>query len=147
MTVTRRSLLRTTGSLLLGGLAGTTAAACAPGPNTVEVFTTWSGWELAQFEQILRVFSGSNPSFQVRVVPVGEQVQELLRARVEAGNPPDIAIVPLIGLIRAYAREGRVAPVDDVVDHSDLAGLLPGLREAVTVDTKTYAVWVKAAHK
>jgi ABC-type glycerol-3-phosphate transport system substrate-binding protein len=146
--VARRTLLKAaTGPLLIrtGGLvtvASGLAAGCARPKSGLEVFVVWGGAELAQFRRIMDEFSKDTGN-QVRIVTVGEHVQELLRARVDANNPPDIAVVSVPSVIKEYAQDGRVVELskslaDDVP---------PGLRDTVTVNDKMYGVWVKVAHK
>ncbi|HET8659435.1 MAG TPA: ABC transporter substrate-binding protein [Micromonosporaceae bacterium] len=146
--ITRRQVLAAaTGPLLLratGGVTVTSAlASCGGRTAGVEVFVMWSGGELAAFRETLQHFHRES-GLQVRVVPVGEQVNELLQARIDTDNPPDLAIVPLPGLIRDYAKRGHVRDLG-----SELGKDTPeGLRELVTMDDGMVAgLWVKAAHK
>jgi ABC-type glycerol-3-phosphate transport system substrate-binding protein len=146
MRMTRRSLLKTTGpALLSAGAMGTmagTVAGCGGDPGAVEVFVIWNGQELTRFRTVMQKFS-QETGHRVRVVTVGEHVQELLRARLEANNPPDVAIVSLPSLIRQYARQGLVEPIEPA-----LANDIPaGLRETVTVSGALFGSWVKVAHK
>ena len=75
------------------------AAGCSLGTGGVEVFVMWSGGELEQFARVMADFTKAT-KIDVRIVPVAEAVHELLQARIDAGNPPDLAIVPLPGLIQ-----------------------------------------------
>jgi hypothetical protein len=134
--------------VLLRATAGVAAASaalagCGRDQAGLEVFVMWSGGELAAFRETLRGFE-TESGHRVRVVPVGEQVTELLRARLDADNPPDLAIVPLPGLIRQYAACGRVVPL-----RPGLGAHTPaGLRDVVTLDNgDVVGLWVKAAHK
>ncbi len=146
--VTRRSLLRAAGPVLfraaagMGTAASLSAAGCATDDGGVEVFVMWSGAELDRFRQTVLRFM-QETQMRVRIVPVGEQVRELLRARLNANNPPDLAIVPLPGLIREYARDGRVESLDKALGQD----IPPGFNNTVTVDGRLYGLFVKAAHK
>lgn len=142
--VTRRSLLKAAGPLLLpaAGAVPLAAAGCAARDDPVEIFVMWSGGELAAFLDTMDEFERETGR-RTRTVPVGEQVRELLRARFNANNPPDLAIVPLPGLIREYARNGRVMELDPAAGRHIPASL----NQTVTVDGRLYGLWVKAAHK
>ena len=102
----------------------------------------WSGAELDRFRRTVARFTHDTRR-RVRIVPVGEQVRELLRARLNANNPPDLAIVPLPGLIKEYARDGRVVALNNELGR----GIPAGFNDTVTVDDRLYGVFVKAAHK
>ncbi|HZM84575.1 MAG TPA: ABC transporter substrate-binding protein [Candidatus Limnocylindrales bacterium] len=118
------------------------AAACASNDDTIEVFVLWSGGELDAFRHTVDDFTRESGR-RVRIVTVGEQVRELLRARFNANNPPDIAIVPMPGLVREYARDGKVR----WLDRSLTTAMHDSLNETVTVEGRQYGLWVKAAHK
>jgi ABC-type glycerol-3-phosphate transport system substrate-binding protein len=146
--MSRRALLKlATGPLLLrvGGSVSVTsglAAGCARDQGGVEVFVIWGGAELNQFRRIMDDFSRDS-GYPVRIVTVGEHVQELLRARLDANNPPDVAVVSVPSLIKEYAEGGRVVSLDP-----SLAKNVPqGLRDTVTVGGQLYGLWVKVAHK
>jgi ABC-type glycerol-3-phosphate transport system substrate-binding protein len=134
----RRSLLKAAVAVM----AAPAAAACASNDDTIEVFVLWSGGELDAFRRTVEGFAAESGR-RVRIVTVGEQVRELLRARFNANNPPDIAIVPLPGLVREYARDGKVVELD----RSLTTAMHDSLNETVTVDGRQYGLWVKAAHK
>jgi alpha-glucoside transport system substrate-binding protein len=146
MRTTRRGLLKAAGPALLStsGLVTMTGATagCASNSDAVEVFVIWSGQELVAFRKVMEKFS-QDTGHRVRVVTVGEHVQELLRARLDASNPPDVAIVSLPSLIKQYARQGLVKPLD-----RELSDSIPdALRDTVTIEGALYGVWVKVAHK
>ncbi|HET8680538.1 MAG TPA: extracellular solute-binding protein [Micromonosporaceae bacterium] len=147
MTTRRQVLAAAAGPLLLraaGGVTVTSAlAACGRRASGIEVFVMWSGGELAAFRETMQQFHDET-GFHVRVVPVGEQVNELLQARIDTDNPPDLAIVPLPGLIRDYAERGHVQDLGP-----ELGKDTPeGLRDLVTMeDGRVVGLWVKAAHK
>jgi ABC-type glycerol-3-phosphate transport system substrate-binding protein len=125
-------------SVVAAGLAG-----CGGDGAGLEVFVTWGGDELAAFRETLEDFSRQSGR-RVRVVPVGEQVDELLRARLHTDNPPDLAVVPRPGLIKQYAARGQVVPLDPAMGRHTPEGL----RRIITLDDgRAAGLWVKAAHK
>ena len=142
-----RTLLKAVGPVLLRAtglvtVATAGAGGCARDRGGVEVVVMWSGGELNAFRAVMDKFSQKS-GHAVRIVSVGEQVHELLRARVDAGNPPDVAIVPLPGLIKAYARDNHVVPLDPTL----APDIRQDLRELVTVKGELLGLWVKVAHK
>ena len=134
-------LLRATG---LVTVAGTSLAGCTTDRDrsAVEVFVVWTGGELAAFRAVLADFSAASGR-QVRIVPVGEQVSEFLRVRLDANNPPDVAVVPLPGLVREYANDQRAVPLPESLRLNYPQSWL----DMVTINGSLYGVWVKAAHK
>jgi ABC-type glycerol-3-phosphate transport system substrate-binding protein len=150
--ISRRALLKVAGVGLLraGGLATATTplvAACADGRQQVEVFVVWSDRELSTFQSILDQFR-KDQKLNVNVVPVGDQLDELIRARFDADNPPDVVITPRPGRLKPYTR--RIASLDQILPASVTNDLLPGLRKVVTEEgeeSKVYGLWVKVTHK
>lgn len=148
MTISRRALLKAAGPLLLrtGGLVTVAGAplatGCARPSDAIEVFVVWSGNELAAFRQIVDKFSKES-GHQVQIVTVGQQAEELLRARLDAGNPPDLAVVPQLSLIKEYAQKGKLGRLPARLGE----GIQDSLRATVTVDGELFGVWVKVAHK
>lgn len=106
----------------------------------------WSGRELSTFNRVLDRFRVQH-GLHVNVVSLGEQMDELIRARFDADNPPDVVITPGPGKMMPYASRGRVAPLNQVIRPSVASDLLPGLQDVVTENGNVYGLWVKVTHK
>ena len=115
--------------------------------GTVDVLGMWGFEELASFEAMVQPWmaeTGGNMAF------TGTQnISSVLADRVEAGNPPDVAIPAEIGLFQEFARDGLLAPLSEC----------PGLEAKVraecpedfvdlgTVDATLYGFFMKADTK
>jgi alpha-glucoside transport system substrate-binding protein len=72
----------------------------------------------------------------------------VLTTRIQAGNPPDIAILPNPGLMKQYAAAGDLQPLDPMVDMNTIRQQYSqGWIDLGTVDNNLYAIFVKAANK
>ncbi|MFJ2091752.1 carbohydrate ABC transporter substrate-binding protein [Streptomyces sp. NPDC087901] len=102
-------MTRCTRALLLVLALFMTAAGCglaAPGGSDAEPKVTilgpWTDEQELQFKDVLNGF-GIPYTYQGTAA-----TREVLLAEVQAGNPPDIAILPGIGELVEYAAEGRL---------------------------------------
>jgi len=129
-------------------------AACSSGTGsggkssskTVTVYTGFSGDQATRFADMIAPFE-KQTGIKVTHVDIAN-VQTALTTRVAAGNPPDIALIPQPGLVNGYAAQGKIQPLDGVVDVSKLKSeLVPGLADTTTVNGKLYAIPVDVSVK
>jgi alpha-glucoside transport system substrate-binding protein len=67
--------------------------------------------------------------------------EQLIRSRVDGGNPPDIGMIPQPGLLGQFVSQGQARPLDDIVDTEQLQEtLIPGLFEIGTYDGQYYGL-------
>ena len=72
----------------------------------------------------------------------------ILAARLEAGTPPDIAILPGVGLIEHYARAGYLVPLGQTLDATQLSQCYPaGWLDLVTIQGHVYAAFCRAVNE
>jgi alpha-glucoside transport system substrate-binding protein len=137
------------------GLAGLVPLACGPSDEqpvglqgaSVEVLAVWDDSEAVRFEQVLDRFEGATGA-EVRYVSThGEDIAEVLDARLAEGTPPDLAILPLPGLLRRYAAEDVIQPIGDLVGTEVADRYGPVWQDLASVGGSPYGVWFKAAHK
>ena len=136
MVISRRRALTT---LALPCLAGLGAAGCGTGAGAVRVAVVWSGWELSQFERVMRAFS-DRYGFGYSILSMGDDTTAFLNNQVTTAAQPDVALIPQPGLVRANVP--RLAGIgwpaaDAAAWHSLLGG--PGGSQ--------YGVWFKAAYE
>ena len=68
--------------------------------------------------------------------------EQQLNVQVEAGNPPDVALLPQPGGMKKYAADGKLFPLPDDIVASIDANYGPGWKEVGTADDgKTYGVF------
>ncbi len=69
----------------------------------------------------------------------------VLQTRITGGNPPDVSILPGIGFLRRFARDGSIKKIADLgIDPAALeANYAPGILDIGKVDGELYAIMVK----
>ena len=114
--------------------------------QTVEVAATWTSSEQTNFEQVLALFEEQTGA-TVRFVSAGDDIAAYLGPKIEGGKPPDVAILPQPGVVRSFAAEGSLIPIEDFAGQLVDENYAPAAREVGTVDGTLYAVWFRAAQK
>ncbi|MEU7582280.1 extracellular solute-binding protein [Streptomyces sp. NPDC041068] len=108
----RTAALRAFLAACLLAVTAVTAGACAgERPDTLVVLGPWTGPEGAAFESMLRELddgTGRTYSYQGT-----RSLRETLVAQVEAGDPPDVAILNSVGELTEYARAGLLKPLGE----------------------------------
>jgi len=137
-------------------LACSAVAACSagrptsPGPGLrgqkLEVAAVWSGVEQQNFELVLRAFTRQT-GVPVTYTAVGYSVPAFLDARLARGRPPDVAFLPQPGLLRGYAAEHRLVPLNGIAGGIVASNYSPAWRQLGSVGGTLYGVWFKAANK
>ncbi len=117
--------------LTVGIATALAAVACAPGASTpsssssssvhggtVSMIGVWSGDELASFQKVLAPFT-QETGITVNFESSRDQ-DAILTTRVAAGNPPDVASAPSPTLLTRFAQQGKVVPLENIVDMNKL---------------------------
>lgn len=128
----------------LAGLLGATAA-CSGGVQPVDnvtIMVQWSGTEFEAFYAQVQAFESLHPSIHVEFQVTRAQSEQLSQA-VQAGHPPDLAVVPSIGTVDAYIHpaQGQTGLARLDFDPDDFDQPFRGL---MTLDGGVYVVPVKA---
>src|SRR5437588_6492490 len=76
---------------------------------SVEVFSLWTGSEQDAFLKVTKQFT-KDTGIDVKYTS-GRDFTTDIGARLAAGNPPDIAIVPRPGYLASLARKGVLKPL------------------------------------
>jgi hypothetical protein len=139
----------------LGVLAALLAAGCGPGAppaapdlrgQRLEVAAVWSGVEQRNFQLVLRAFTRQT-GVTVSYTSAGYSVPVFLRARLAAGRLPDVAFVPQPGLLRTYAAERLLVPLNRIAGGVVASNYNLVWRRLGSVGRTLYGVWFKAANK
>ncbi|MGE5291219.1 MAG: ABC transporter substrate-binding protein [Micromonosporaceae bacterium] len=144
------------GLALAAALAALIVSGCSSGPGTaglqslsgsrLEVLAVWSGVEQQRFERVLAAFERDTGA-SVSYVSAGDSVPTFLQRRVAAGWLPDVAFLPQPGVLRTYAREHLLVPLDSSVVRAVASNYDPTWRRLGSSGGKLYGVWFKAANK
>ncbi len=123
---------------------GDTGGAGASG--SISVMAVWTGAEQEAFQAVIDGFTAENPDVEVNYTAAGDQLPTQLSTAVEGGNPPDIAVLPQPGLMRDFAEQGALQPIDfaaaDIEENFGESVITLG-----TVDGTLYGFLFKAANK
>ena len=112
----------------------------------ISIMAIWGGAEQESFQAVIDGFTELYPNVSVSYTSGGDNLAPLLSSAVEGGNPPDIAAVGQPGLMKGFAEQGAIQPIDDLRD-----AIVDNFGEAVAdvgaVDGTQYAVMFKGANK
>jgi alpha-glucoside transport system substrate-binding protein len=106
----------------------------------------WSGVEQRNFERVLRAFT-RRTGVTVRYISAGYSVPVFLRARLAAHRLPDVAFLPQPGLLRRYAAQHLLVPLNRIAGAAVASNYNAAWRRLGSVGTALYGVWFKAADK
>jgi hypothetical protein len=127
-----------------GGGNGVSNAGALKGQE-VEVVIPWSGTDQQRFSAVMASFK-EQTGVTVTLRPAADMATEL-NARLDDGHPPDVALVPRVGLLGALAGRGALkalpASTAELVDRN----YAPVWRELATANGKLYGVWYKVDNK
>ncbi|MFF9016680.1 ABC transporter substrate-binding protein [Streptomyces sp. NPDC014870] len=150
--------LRTTATVTTALALALTVTACGgdTGPaaggggelagKTVTVAGVWTGSEQKNFKKVLDAFTAKTGAKTV-FVPSGDNVSTFVGSKIEGGNAPDVVLVPQVGVLQQFAKEGWLTPLSPKTTETATAGLAPVWKNYGTVDGKYYGLYFKAAHK
>lgn len=130
-------------TMLVAGVAGT-GTVTAQDATTITVRSLWGGSEQEAFQKVLDAFKAAS-GITATYESVRDDYASVLRTDIAGGNPPDVAIIPGIGFLRSFARDGSIKKIADLgIDPAGLeANYPPGLLEVGKVDGELYAIMVK----
>ena len=86
-----------------------------PAPKTINVAATWGGSERDAFLAVIDAFTAKT-GIQVNYESMRNNEGAILRTRVAAGNPPDIAMEPRPGEVAEFARSGNLVDLSFMKD-------------------------------
>jgi alpha-glucoside transport system substrate-binding protein len=126
-----------------GTPSGTAAGSAAAG-SKITVMSLWGGSEQDSFQKVLDAFKAKTGVI-ANYESVRQDYATTLQTRISGGNAPDVAIIPGIGFLRQFARQGSLKKIADLgVDVNALKpNYPPGILEIGQVDGTQYAVMVK----
>lgn len=128
------------------GASPTTAAAHNLNGAHVRLLGLWSGPELDSFMKVKAAWEKATGG-----IVDWEGTQDLpdaLAKRLQAGAPPDIAILPNPGLMQQLAREGALVPINSFIDMQQVSqDYAPAWIELGSYDGDLYAIFYKVSNK
>ncbi|MFJ6837915.1 ABC transporter substrate-binding protein [Streptomyces sp. NPDC091209] len=114
--------------------------------QTVTVAGVWSGTEQKNFQKVLDAFSAKTGA-KTQFVSTGDNVSTVVGSKIEGGNAPDVVMVPQVGVLQQFAKQGWLTPLSAATQKSVDAGYAPVWKKYGSVDGTLYGLYFKAAHK
>src|SRR4051794_15565480 len=120
-------------------------AACGGGggsgsdSNTV---TVWSSTDPLVFAGLKKEITADAKKQGITVdMQRVSDINTLIMTKIQAGDTPDIAMIPQPGVVADVVKRGAAKPLDDVVDMNTLQSTMtPGTLDAGTIDGKLYGL-------
>lgn len=125
--------------------AGSGAGGSAPAvTGAITVTSLWGGSEQENFQKVLDAFTAKT-GIKVTYESIRTNYATVLQTRISGGNPPDVSILPGIGFLRHFAKDGSIKKISEVgIDPASLeANYAPGILDIGKVDGELYAIMVK----
>lgn len=114
--------------------------------STVTVLGTWGGNEVSSFQEVVFPFTeetGVGMAFEGT-----RDLAAVLTTRVEAGNPPDLAILPNPAQVQQFAEQGALVDLSTVFDMDAVNdAYAQSWLDINTIDGTLYGLFFKAALK
>ncbi|MEV5428703.1 ABC transporter substrate-binding protein [Streptomyces sp. NPDC052701] len=151
----RRTTLLTSCTALVLALGAT---ACGGGPvtagggdkalggQTVTVAGVWSGTEQKNFQKVLDAFTEKTGA-KTQFVSTGDNVSTVIGSKIEGGNAPDVVMVPQVGVLKQFAKNGWLKPLSKKTQQAVDANYAGVWKDYGSVDGTLYGLYFKAAHK
>lgn len=111
----KRSLILSLATVLTAVACGTSSTQNA---GSVKIVSTWSGQEQASFFAVLKPWEDQT-GIKVDYTSTRDE-DAILTSSVAAGNPPDLAAAPSPQLLVTFAKQGKVVPLNNIVDMNAL---------------------------
>ncbi|GAA2454421.1 ABC transporter substrate-binding protein [Streptomyces macrosporus] len=112
----------------------------------LQVAAVWTGEEQKRFGKVLEEFE-KRTGAEVSFVPTGDNVATFVGSKIEGGAPPDVAMLPQVGVLHQFAEKGWLKPVDEATQEQLDKNFSQGWRDLGAHDGKQYGVYFKAANK
>jgi ABC-type glycerol-3-phosphate transport system substrate-binding protein len=123
--------------------AGSAEGSEAPATGgSITVTSLWGGAEEEAFQEVLDAFEAKT-GITANYEGVRQDYATALQTRITGGNPPDVAIIPGIGFLRRFARDGSIKTLSEIGVQPNPENYAPGILEVGQVDGEQYAVMVK----
>lgn len=112
----------------------------------LQVAAVWTGAEQKLFGKVLDEFE-KRTGAEVEFVPTGDNVATYIGSKIEGGKPPDVAMLPQVGVLHQFAEKGWVKPLSPETKKELGKNFAQGWQDLGAHKGKQYGVYYKAANK
>ena len=144
--------LATVLALLAAGLAGASTSSHAKQSHVSAVSGTitfdgiWTGAEAKSFGAVISAFNKTYPNVKIKYKPVGNNIPTVLGTAVAGGHPPDMADIAQPGLVKQFATQKKLKPID-YAKSSMSKNFAAVWSQLATFNGHLYGVLFKASNK
>jgi len=140
-------LLLTAASVSACGGGGGGGGETKKGTGTITIFSLWGGSEQEAFQKVLTQFT-KDTGIKTKYESTRDFLP-VIRTRLAAGNPPQMAIIPRPGFVAELAKDGNLVSLDDLGLDADKINenYSDTWTKLTTVDDTVYGVVAKANSK
>ncbi|MFL5973365.1 MAG: ABC transporter substrate-binding protein [Gaiellaceae bacterium] len=134
-------------ALALGACGGDDGGGTEEGDGEVTIFSLWTGSEEEAFKKVLTQFTdetGIETKYEA-----ARDFLPVIRTRLNAGNPPEVGILPRPGFVDELARDDALIPLEDLGLDADAINenYSDTWKDLATFEDTTYGVVAKANSK
>jgi alpha-glucoside transport system substrate-binding protein len=131
-------------SLPAASVPAASSGGSAVAGGTINVTSLWGGSEQDSFQKVLDAFKAKT-GITAKYESIRTDYATVLQTRISGGNPPDVSILPGIGFLRHFAKDGSIKKISDLgIDPAALeANYAPGILDVGKVGGDLYAIMVK----
>ncbi len=120
--------------------------ACKKQGASLNVLVVWGGDELESFKTMIRPFEEST-GIKINIEATRD-INAVLFTRLEAGNPPDLANLPNLGVLKEFAHQRKIVPIDEFIDVKKLRqDYGESWIELGSYENRLYGIFIKASLK
>jgi len=131
--------LLTSGCLSSGTSSGSGDSSGGTAKQEVSIMFGFGGDQTQGFKDSLDPWAKTN-NIKIKYIQASS-FDTQIRSSVAGNNAPDIALFPQPGLLKDMQKQGKLQPLNDVLDMPKLeASIVPGFLDAAAVDGKRYGV-------
>ncbi|MFK0291361.1 ABC transporter substrate-binding protein [Streptomyces sp. NPDC090442] len=131
-----------------GGGRGTAAGVALPklGGQRLQVAAVWTGVERDNFAKVLAEFE-KRTGAKVDFVPSGDDMAGFIGSKIAGGGPPDVALLPQVGVLNEFAEKGWLKPLGADAKAELAKNFGKGWRDLGAHKGTEYGVYFKASNK
>jgi alpha-glucoside transport system substrate-binding protein len=134
-------------ALAVGACGGDGGGGTAEGDGEITIFSLWGGSEQEAFQKVLDQFT-KDTGIETKYESARDFLP-VIRTRLAADNPPDVAVIPRPGVVAELARDEALIPLEDLgLDPEEInKNYSDTWTSLATVDDALYGVVAKANSK
>ncbi|MBH5336689.1 extracellular solute-binding protein [Streptomyces pactum] len=112
----------------------------------LQVAAVWTGTEQANFTKVLDEFE-KRTGAEVSFVPSGDDMSAFVGSKIAGGQPPDVALVGQVGVLREFAEKGWAKPLGPEAKAQLEKNFSPGWQDLGSHEGTRYGVYFKVSNK